>query len=40
MGAKWLPACLIAGGATAVFYTVFVILLRVPLPHGIVEQFF
>ena len=39
MGAKWIPACIIAIAATSMFYIVFSILLRVPLPHGIVEQF-
>ena len=40
MGAKLLPALAIAALATGLFYTVFAILLRVPLPHGVVEQLF
>lgn len=39
MGARLLPACIISITATAIFYTVFSLLLRVPLPHGFVEQF-
>lgn len=39
LGARVLPALGIAAAATAVFYIVFAVLLRVPLPYGIVEQF-
>lgn len=38
MGAKLLPALAIALIATGVFYSVFSILLRVPLPPGLVER--
>ena len=38
MGAKWIPACIIAAAATSSFYIIFSVLLRVPLPHGIIEQ--
>lgn len=39
MGARLFPATTIAAAATAAFYTVFAVLLRVPLPHGLVERF-
>ncbi|PID55842.1 hypothetical protein CSB45_14120 [candidate division KSB3 bacterium] len=39
LGAKVLPALIIALAATALFYLVFTMLLRVPLPYGIIEQF-
>ncbi len=38
MGAKLLPALAVSLVATAVFYTVFSVLLRVPLPPGLVER--
>ena len=38
MGAKLLPALAISLIATAIFYTVFSVLLRVPLPPGLVER--
>lgn len=40
MGGRWVAAGLISAATTAVFYTVFSVLLRVPLPHGVVERFF
>jgi putative tricarboxylic transport membrane protein len=40
MGARWVPAVIIALAATAVFYVIFSVLLRVPLPYGVVERFF
>ncbi len=39
MGSRLLPAFTVSFIATGVFYTVFAVLLRVPLPHGFVEQF-
>ena len=39
LGARVVPALGIAVVATAVFYIVFTVLLRVPLPYGIVERF-
>ena len=38
MGARLLPAFVVSFIATTVFYTVFAVLLRVPLPHGVVER--
>ena len=38
MKAKWLSALCIAIAAAAIFYIVFAILLRVPLPYGLVEK--
>jgi putative tricarboxylic transport membrane protein len=40
MGARWFPATFIAFAATALFYVIFSVLLRVPLPYGVVERFF
>jgi len=36
---KWLPAVGVTAGAIAVTYLIFVVLLRVPLPQGFLENF-
>ena len=38
MGARILPAVIISLAATAVFYTIFSVLLRVPLSRGLIEN--
>ena len=38
MGARTVPAIIISVAATAVFYTIFAVLLRVPLSPGLIEN--